>query len=157
MVKVVVNDRTEGAGEEKVLPSSPQFELIAPPAVAMVPALEYAASDTAVSPPLVDTVGAADFCPVPGGWFPWPDEARDGSLWECGRFPSCWIDSWNELFNVRLALPPLLGIPDRGYGVFLTESFLFLGPVCRLFDQRLDPESEEFLRLARRFIQLANG
>lgn len=68
MVNVVVNDRTEGAGEENVLPSSPAFELMAPPAVAMVPALEYAASDTAVSP-FVDTVGAADFVPA-GPWFP---------------------------------------------------------------------------------------
>lgn len=65
VVKVVVNDRTEGAGEENVLPSPPPFELRPPPAVAVVPALEYAASDIAVSP-FVEIVGAFDFKPVAG-------------------------------------------------------------------------------------------
>lgn len=59
VVKVVVSDRTDGAGEEKVLPSPPPLELIPPPAVAIVPALEYAASEIAVSP-LVEIVGAVD-------------------------------------------------------------------------------------------------
>ena len=48
VVNVVVMDRKEGAGEEKVLPSpppSPPWELTAPPTVAAVPALEYAASE----------------------------------------------------------------------------------------------------------------
>jgi hypothetical protein len=60
---VVVSDRTDGAGEEKVLPSPPPCELIPPPTVAIVPALEYAASDIAVSP-LVEIVGVIDFALV---------------------------------------------------------------------------------------------
>lgn len=67
VVSVVVNDRTEGAGEEKVLPSPPPAELMPPPAVvAIVPALEYAASESAVSP-VVESVGAVDFALVAGG------------------------------------------------------------------------------------------
>jgi hypothetical protein len=61
----VVNERTDGAGDEKVLPSPPPRELIPPPAVAIVPALEYAASEMAVSP-FVEMVGAVDFALVAG-------------------------------------------------------------------------------------------
>lgn len=59
VVKVVVNDRTDGAGDENVLPSPPQLELIPPPPVAMVPAFEYAASENVVSA-LVEIVGVVD-------------------------------------------------------------------------------------------------
>lgn len=62
---MVVSDRTDGAGEEKVLPSPPPWELIPPPTVAIVPALEYAASEIAVSP-FVEIVGAVDFALVAG-------------------------------------------------------------------------------------------
>jgi hypothetical protein len=65
VVKVVVNERTECAGDEKVLPSPPPCELNPPPPVAIVPALEYPASEIAVSP-LVDTVGAVDLALVVG-------------------------------------------------------------------------------------------
>lgn len=41
VVRVVVNDRTEGAGLEKVL-SPPLLESIAPPTVRLVPATELA-------------------------------------------------------------------------------------------------------------------
>lgn len=64
VVRVVVNDRTEGAGEEKVLPSPPApCELTAPPAVVTVPALDCAVSDCVVSG-FVDSVGAADLLPL---------------------------------------------------------------------------------------------
>ena len=66
VVKVVVNDRTEGAGEEKVLPSPPPCVLISPPPVANVPAFEYPASEIAVSP-FVETVGAFDLAPLVTG------------------------------------------------------------------------------------------
>lgn len=62
---MVVSDRTDGAGEEKVLPSPPPCELIPPPTVAIVPAFEYAASEIAVSP-FVEIVGAVDFALVAG-------------------------------------------------------------------------------------------
>jgi hypothetical protein len=65
VVNVVVNDRTDGAGDENVLPSPPPFVLTPPPTVTVVPALEYAASEIAVSP-FVEIVGAADFAPVAG-------------------------------------------------------------------------------------------
>ena len=62
MVRVVVSERRDGAGEVKVLPSPPPMPLVltAPPAVAMVPGLEFAPSEFVVSG-LVDTVGATDF------------------------------------------------------------------------------------------------
>ena len=61
VVKVVVRDRKDGAGEVKVLPSPPPMPLVltAPPAVAIVSGFEFAPSEVAVSG-LVDTVGATD-------------------------------------------------------------------------------------------------
>ncbi len=66
VVNVVVSDLTDGAGEEKVLPSPPPtpLELTAPPRVAVVAAFEWAASDTVSG--LVDTVGAIDLLPIVG-------------------------------------------------------------------------------------------
>lgn len=80
MVSVVVIDRTDGAGDEKVLPSPPvlPLELMAPPAVALEMALDRAASECTVSV-FVATVGAADL-PLNVGGF-WPSlEARMDSL-----------------------------------------------------------------------------
>ena len=67
VVKVVVIDLTDGAGEENVLPSPPPMplELTAPPAVAVVPAFEGAASETVSG--LVDKVGAVDWLLVDKG------------------------------------------------------------------------------------------
>ena len=60
VVNVVVVDRTEGAGDEKVLPAPPSAPLkLGPPAVPLVPALEFAVSDRTVSE-FVATVGAID-------------------------------------------------------------------------------------------------
>ena len=56
VVKVVVRDRMEGAGEEKVLFSPPSVFA----AVPLVSVLDCAASERAVSP-VVDRVGAVDF------------------------------------------------------------------------------------------------
>ena len=70
MVRVVVSDLTDGAGEENVLPSPPPtpLELTAPPTVAVVPALEWAASETVSV--LVDTVGVLDLLPIVGAFWP---------------------------------------------------------------------------------------
>lgn len=65
VVKVVAKDRTDGAGDENVLPSPPPCVLMPPPAVASVPALEYPASEIAVSP-FVEMVGAFDLALVAG-------------------------------------------------------------------------------------------
>ena len=66
MVKVVVSERTDGAGEEKVLPSPPALcpEAAVPAPVVVVPVLDCAASEWVVSG-LVETVGATDL--LPGG------------------------------------------------------------------------------------------
>ena len=67
VVSVVVRERTDGVGEENVLPSPPpfSFELMAPPVVAVVSAFEYPVSELTVSG-LVDTVGAIDLLPIVG-------------------------------------------------------------------------------------------
>ena len=65
-----MRERTEGAGEEKVLPSPPvrPLELRAPPAVTVVPAFELAVavSELTVSF-VVETVGAVDFLLMASG------------------------------------------------------------------------------------------
>ncbi len=67
VVSVVVRDRTDGAGDENVLPSPPPLllELSAPPAVAAVPAFEGAISELTVSG-FVESVGAADLLLIVG-------------------------------------------------------------------------------------------
>ena len=66
-MSVVVRERSEGAGDENVLPSPPpwKLELRAPPVVAIVPAFDTAPSELTVSG-LVDTVGAADLVLIVG-------------------------------------------------------------------------------------------
>lgn len=75
---MVVRERTEGAGDENVLPSPPPLELI-PPAVALVAAFDCAASERAVSP-FVERVGAVDFALAVGSCC---------SSLEAGR--DCWL------------------------------------------------------------------
>ena len=77
VVKVVVSDLTDGAGEENVL-SAPRPELTPQPAVAVVPspdeaACEGAASECATS---VDIVAAIDLFPIVGG-LPSTDDRTD--------------------------------------------------------------------------------
>lgn len=79
VVRVVVSDRSEGAGEENVL-SAPLPELTPHPTVAFVPcpddgACEGAASECA--PCSVDIVGAVDLFPIVGGGSPSKDERRE--------------------------------------------------------------------------------
>ena len=71
VVSVVVRERTDGAGDEKVLPSPPvlPLELMAPPAVALEMAFDCAASECTVSV-FVATVGAADLLLTVGGIWP---------------------------------------------------------------------------------------
>jgi hypothetical protein len=77
VVRVVVRDRTEGAGDENVL-SAPRPELTPHPIVAFVPwpddgACEGAASECATSGS-VDIVAAVDLLPIVGGGRPsWED------------------------------------------------------------------------------------
>ena len=68
---MVVIERTDGAGDEKVLPSPPPMprELTPPPIVAVVPAFDWLASEFTVSG-FVETVGAIDLLPMVGGGIP---------------------------------------------------------------------------------------
>ena len=95
VVSVVVIERTDGAGDEKVLPSPPPrpLELTARPAVAVVSVFECAVSELIVSG-LVASVGAADLL------------LADGSCW-----PSCEVrnDTLLSVVESQLTL-----IPDGG-------------------------------------------
>ena len=73
VVRVVVKDRTDGAGEENVL--SPWPVLTPPPIVADVPAPDDAPCEGAASEcgPSVDIVGAEDLLPMVGGRPPFSD------------------------------------------------------------------------------------
>ena len=75
VVRVVVRERTECAGEEKLL------SLTAPPIVAAVPALDGAISEFTVSG-FVDTVGAADLLLIVGAGWPSLEAGRDSLLWD---------------------------------------------------------------------------
>lgn len=83
VVRVVVKERTEGVGDEKVLPSPPPtpLELKAPPAVIVVSAFENPASELIVSGS-VDTVGAADLFPIVGAGWQSPESGSDVLLGE---------------------------------------------------------------------------
>jgi hypothetical protein len=129
VVKVVASERTDGAGDEKVL-SPPLRNSVPPFAVRLVPVMDEAPCDAAVDLGVslsVDMVGAMDLPPAVAG-------ARRSS-------PS--IDEWPELSRVRdvalvlvlLAveaeyrprssgsLIPIL--PDWGYGLFFLDCFAF--------------------------------
>lgn len=86
VVRVVANERTEGAGDENVLPSPPPCVLNPSVPVVRVPALEYVASEYPASP-FVEMVGAADFAFVKGVGFSYPEDTRDGSLLEWESSP----------------------------------------------------------------------
>jgi hypothetical protein len=75
VVRVVVKDRTEGAGEENVL-SFPRAELTPHPTVAVVPSPDDAACDCAASEcaTSVDIVAAIDLFPIVGGGSPSSDD-----------------------------------------------------------------------------------
>ncbi len=60
VVRVVVNERTDGEGEEKVLPSTPSASELMPALAALLaPPLDCAVSELRVSG-FVDRVGAAE-------------------------------------------------------------------------------------------------
>ena len=85
VVRVVVSERTDGAGDEKVL-SPPRRDSKPPFAVRLVPARDDAPCDTAVMDRevyvswSVETVGAIDRPPVVGGGRPSVDSRGDSLL-----------------------------------------------------------------------------
>lgn len=150
VVRVVVMERMEWAGEEKVLLAPPSVRA----AVALVPALEAPASLMVVSA-VVERVGGRDW--VAGEWWAWsreatgtesrlragetnpePDMGVERSSAEARRRDICW------------------------YGWFLAALFFFpLEPIWRadfLAEAAWGLMSAlEFLRLASRFIQAEKG
>lgn len=80
VVRVVVNERREGAGDENVL-SAPRPELTPHPTVAFVPCPEDAACEGAASECApsgsVETVAAVDLFPIVGGGRPSSDDRRE--------------------------------------------------------------------------------
>lgn len=80
-MRVVVKDRTDGAGEENVL-SFPRPELTPHPTVVFVPLPDDAAWDCAASEcaTSVDIVAAIDLLPIVGGGSPSSEDCIDSPL-----------------------------------------------------------------------------
>ena len=78
---MVVIERTDGDGDEKVLPSPPPtpLELNPPPIVPAVPAFDWTASEFIVSG-FVEIVGAIDLVPIVGGAWPSAEAGIDTLL-----------------------------------------------------------------------------
>lgn len=119
VVRVVVNDLTDGAGEENVLPA-PFPVLVAYPAVAVVAspddgACEVAASERATS---VDTVAVTDLF---GGGSPSDDDSRESpggskeELLELRPVGAVENDKWPLVYAT--------GFPEAAYGLFLNVAF----------------------------------
>lgn len=83
VVRVVVKDRSDGAGEENVL--SAPLPTVLGPTVPAVPAPEEAAWDCAASECAtscsVETVWATDLLPIVAGAIPSTEERNDRLLW----------------------------------------------------------------------------
>ena len=147
-------DRSDGAGEEKVLFRSPSVL----GAVALVPAPEGALSEIAVSA-VVARVGARDLGCV------WPscDIEIECLLCENELCRDRWEERGVEKERWPLPLPLLSTLVEagRGYGLFFETLFFFALIAPPLPTRRgLTGWLESpwmFFRLARRFIQLANG
>ena len=97
MVRVVVIDLTECAGDENVLFLSPSVLA----AVALVPALELAASEAAVSA-VVERVGALDLACA---WLSW--EAKM-------EFLLCERELCRDRGEERWPTPQVSALPDNG-------------------------------------------
>lgn len=107
VVRVVVRERTEGAGEEKVLLMPPSVLA----AVALVPALDPAASLIAVSA-VVESVGGLETAFLPKEWCSSGDACSDSLLSE-GRLMRD-ADSDRGVEKDRLPLTAGAGRPDSG-------------------------------------------
>lgn len=113
VVSVVVKDRTDGAGEENVLPSPPPLPpaLNVPPTVPVVPVFDGAVSELTVSG-FVDKVGAVDLLLMVGACWSSLETGRDTLL--CER-------------DALLTLRPDGGVQkERWFGALLgIEAFFF--------------------------------
>jgi hypothetical protein len=101
VVRVVVKERIDGAGDENVL-SAPLPVLGPPPTVAAVPAPEEAPCDWAASERAmrsVDTVGATDLFPTVGGGIPSTEE---------------WHERWLRSRELVLAVRPVGTVEEEG-------------------------------------------
>lgn len=131
MVRVVVRDRTDGAGDENVLPSPAltPLELTVAPNVAVVPAFEVAASELTVSA-FVAKVGAVDLLPMVGACCPSWDPGKDILLRDGDMLLTLRPDGGVQKERWPL---PLFGtdglglvLPETVYGLFLAEFVFFV-------------------------------
>jgi hypothetical protein len=166
VVRVVVSERTDGAGEENVL-SLPRPELT--PTVAFVAspdegACEGAASECAWSCS-VDMVAASDLLPIVGGGNPSTDDrteclrSKDVVLIEV---PVGTVE--NERCPFGAAEFPFIGRPDSGYGLLFLVRFCFfelafIWYVFRFVEGRPfgSAVEEPPLKFASFFIHVENG
>lgn len=153
VVSVVVRDCWDWFGEEKVLfLPAPSIELKAPPAVVVVRAREYPASECTVSG-FVVTVGAADLLPASGASTPALFGMDDEKLPRC----ACEGGVEKERWSSGLSTSDRAGtFPDSGYGLFFDAAAAFFDlaafdpPVFFVFG-----ESEDLP--VRRLTQAVNG
>lgn len=130
VVRVVVSERTEGVGDEKVLPSPPPllFELRAPLTVATVSAFEYAVSELMVSG-FVDMVGAVDLLPMVGGGCPSFESGSENLL--CDGETSLMLRPDGGVWKERWPLPVfeiegfIVGFPRTGCGLGFVSPIFF--------------------------------
>lgn len=132
VVRVVVRDLTDGAGDENVLSAPLPVVLIPPPVVAIVPSPEEAQCDLAASECgtscSVDKVGATDLFPSVGAR-PSREERKEDRL--CSAEEPLVVTPVGavakEAFRVPgLVVPPFMW-PDSGYGLFFDGLFFFNG------------------------------
>lgn len=147
VVRVVVMDRSDGEGEEKVLSLSPSVRVavVVVPLVPVVPTPDLAVSEMVVSA-VVPMVGARDLG---------------------GPCPSC--DNVNETFSLEFELCLEVGEDSRLGDIWLSLYSFWVVLAWTLYGWFLAVASFlvfclevafslcRFLRLANRFIQLAKG
>lgn len=154
VVRVVVKERRDGAGEEKVL-SAPLL-MLGPPMVGVVPSADDAACDCAATERAasrsVDTVGAFDLYPTVWDGRSSIDDPNDGS-----PLPL------EEALAVRLVgmvereWRPLGGDDRYGPLCFFLDWVFRAYPLRFPFELSFASEDEVFLKLASFFIHDAKG
>lgn len=129
VVRVVVRERTEGAGDEKVL-SPPLRNSIPPFAVRLVPVRDEAPCDGAVDLEVsfsVDMVGATDLPPAVGGARRSPSSIDEEAELSRARDVALVLVLLAVETETRLCSSGSLIfiLPDWGYGLFFLDCFDF--------------------------------
>ena len=144
----MVSERTDGAGDENVLPSC--LDSCAPPIVRAVPVTDEAPCDGAFidleASWSVSTVSATDLAPAVGGFPPSSDSRADGLSSDV----SLPVEA-----ELSYGLPGRAGCPDCGYGLFFFPALRF--PCMRSFEWDCQVPSPEDLKLVSFLTHVANG